>query len=59
MLSEKVVSELMGHTEAVNAGHYNYSTAEYAEKKQAYKNMYSKVFNIFDFYPETKKAGSA
>ena len=58
-LPRRVVAELMGHTERVNAGNYDYSTAEYAEKKQALKNVYSKVLNFSEISPKTKKTGTA
>ena len=50
---------MMGNTEPVNKGHYNYSMAENAEKKAALDQVYSKVFKISDYKPEEKKTGSA
>ena len=59
VLPQKAVAEMLGHSEKVNAEHYNYSMAENAEKKRALENVFSKVFNFEDYLPEEKKAGSA
>jgi len=57
-LPRRVVAEMLGHTERVNAEHYDYSTAENTEKKQAVEKVYSKVFKISDYFSKTKKTGT-
>ena len=58
-LPRRVVAEMLGHTERVNAEHYDYSTAETSEKMRAVEKVYSTVFNIFDYNPKTKNTGTA
>ncbi|MBO6147446.1 MAG: site-specific integrase [Lachnospiraceae bacterium] len=59
VLPQKVVAEMLGHSEKVNEEHYNYSMAENAEKKRACEEVFSKVFNFSDYQLEEKKTGSA
>ncbi len=59
VLPQKVVADMLGHSEKVNEEHYNYSMAESAEKKRALEEVYSKVFKFSDYLPEEKKTGSA
>ena len=58
-LPRRVVAEVLGHTERVNAEHYDYSTAVNSEKKQATEKMYSKVFNFSEYFPKQKNTGTA
>ena len=39
ILPQRDVAELLGHSEQVNERHYNYSTAEEAEKEEALRNI--------------------
>lgn len=54
ILPQKDVASLLGHSERVNERHYNYSTAENSEKRQALLLMSSKVIK-HDASNDTKK----
>ena len=54
ILPQKVVADMLGHSERVNERHYNYSTAETNEKADALKAVSSKVIN-FKLLPTNKK----
>ncbi len=57
ILPRRVVSEMLGHTDSVNARNYDFSTAELAEMKQAVNEVYSNVFNFSGHKSKTKKIG--
>lgn len=58
ILPQKVVADMLGHSERVNERHYNYSTAETNEKADALKAVSSKVIN-FKLLPTNKKIAEA
>lgn len=46
VLTQKAVADMLGHSERVNEQHYNYSTAENAEKADALMAVSSKVIKF-------------
>ena len=59
VLPQKVVADMLGHTERVNEQHYNFSTAENAEKMRALEEVSSKVINFKSISQKKTKAGNA
>lgn len=59
ILPQKAVAEMLGHTERVNEQHYNFSTAENAEKLRALEEVSSKVINFKTLFQDKKTAINA